>query len=295
MSAKNTRPLTLIKANIALFQGDRAEVLRLVAQYENERPATHDPHRSEVSWLRAQAQPTDDERIRLLYDLIRTVAADDDYGRMARDYLEAEEAYTPSTDSSNRWLWASGAVGLVLIVALIGLFLFNPAGSENSDVTPTTDTSEALIATATLPDRSELLVAAAYELRTERGILQIAAFEDDSQRIVDTGTGEPIQAVAGARFLALRIAFECRSGICSNPPEATLTLVTDNGDLIEVRDGVQMVGELMMEPIALGRSTTGWVVFELPSLNRAETLLVAPFEATEDTPPLTVDLSGLGN
>jgi hypothetical protein len=72
-------------------------------------------------------------------------------------------------------------------------------------------------------------------------------------------------------------------------------LVTDNGDLIEVREGAQMVGEPVMEPIALGRSTTGWVVFELPSLSRAETLIVEPFEAGEDSPPLTVDLSGLGN
>ncbi|MEO1669094.1 MAG: hypothetical protein AAFU54_30990 [Chloroflexota bacterium] len=286
---------TLIKANIALFKGERAEALRLLRQYETERPATDDPHRSMVLWLEAQTQTDDDLRIRLLHDLIATVDVDDTYAQMAREYLLAEETYRPDDPQrphTGQRLAIGGGVA-VLLAVLIGGGILLSNGSTQTDETPSpapTTPADPTIDYAALPDRSDPLVEQSFTVRYDRGILQILALENDSVRVIDPGTGSILEPVAGARFYALEIAFECRSGICNTPPEAALTLRTGTGDLIPIREDAAIAASGALEPIALGRRTTGWLVFEIPSLSRAEALLVKPDELPDEADPFVVSL-----
>jgi hypothetical protein len=276
--------LTLIKANIALYRGERAEALRLLRQYQSERPAGDDPHRSMVLWLEAQTQPDDAMRARLLRDLIHSTDIDDTYAQMAREYLLAEEAYSaPPQPKRRTGLWLGGALGGVLLVGA-GLLLRPFANDPTPTATPALTPTPAAALAETLPDRSEPLVADGFTARYERGILQVVALEDRSERVV-SADGAVLEPVAGARFYALEIVFECRGGICDAPPEAALALQTGT-DMIAAREDVTIAGDGVLEPIALGRSTRGWVVFEVPSLSNVEALHVQP----EDADPIIIDL-----
>jgi hypothetical protein len=279
---------TLIQANLALFEGNRAEALRLLRQYEAERPADADPHRSMVLWLEAQTQTDDEARIHLLHQLLQQVDVKDPYSQMARDYLQAEEAYADPIQRSHAGWWATGAViALVLVGGVVGASLFT-ADSQGAAVLPTPTVT--VTTPPNLPDRSEPLVAPSFTARYERGILQVAALEDDSARVIDSGTGQVVLPVAGARFFALEIAFECRSGVCDEPPQAALTLRTGTEDDIAVKADVQIANTQPLQPVALGRTTRGWVVFEIPTLSRVEALHVKPLADENDTPPLVIDL-----
>jgi len=284
-------PPALTRANIALFRGERAEALRLLAQYENERPAAEDPHRAMVLWLRAQAQTDNEARVEMLYELIDRVPVENEYAAMARDYLEAEEQYAPPEQRGRRGIWIG--VGAAVVLALVvGGALLGGRG-RTTDAEPTVVAVEPTATVTAVPmDASVPLVEDAFTLRYESGILGLTAFEDGSVRVVGEDGGA-VAPVAGARFLALEAVFECRRGICNAPPEAAITLVTQNGEMIPLREGVTVAGGAVMEPVALGRSTRGWLVFELPSLSRISGLEVIPALAEENAPPLTVDLSGL--
>ncbi|MEO0560588.1 MAG: hypothetical protein AAF125_00640 [Chloroflexota bacterium] len=292
MSQQPIPPL-LIKANIALFKGERAEVLRLLQQYENERAATDDLHANQVMWMRAQAQPTDDARIEMLYDLIGRATTRDAYTRMAREYLEAEESFDPPPPSSAaRWTRLGLGVATLFILVLGGTFLLGALGESVPEPTPV---AQAPTPTPTVlpPDLSQPLLVESFTRQYESGILSILAFEDPSRRVTDTQTGGLVEPVAGARFYGLQARFECRSGICNTPPEAEITLRTDNDDVIPLRGGVTVAGAAPMEAIALGRTTSGWLVFELPSLSRAEELIIVPILAEEDAPPIVIELGDL--
>jgi hypothetical protein len=124
------------------------------------------------------------------------------------------------------------------------------------------------------------LVADAYTARYPQGILQVTAIEDQSERVIDSDTGEVLTPIPGARFYALNVVFECRGGICDAPPQANLTLQLDDGSRIQPRVGVQIAGATGLSPIALGRTTNGWVVFEVPSITPVAALVVsAPDDA----------------
>ncbi len=73
----------------------------------------------------------------------------------------------------------------------------------------------------------------------------------------------------------LQIAFECRSGVCDQPPEADLTLLLDDATAIQPRSDLSLGGEATLSPVALGRVTTGWIIFEIPLISRAIALNVS--------------------
>ncbi len=285
-----TPPLhpTLIKANLALFEGNRVEALRLLRQYEAERPADADPHRSMVLWLEAQTQTDDAARIHLLHQQLHQVDVNDPYSHMARDYLQAEEAYADPVRRGNRGWWVTGVTITVVIIASV--VVTSMLTNDSTDVAALPTPTVTVTTPPDLPDRSEPLVAPSFTARYERGILQIAALEDDSARVIDSSTGEVVLPVAGARFFALEISFECRSGVCDEPPQATLTLQTGTEDAIAVKADVQIAETEPLQPIALGRTTRGWIVFEIPTLSRVEALNVKPLADDDETPPLVIAL-----
>jgi hypothetical protein len=278
----------LVKANIALFKGGRGETARLLGDYRA--AGGGEPARAPmVLWLDAQAQPDRAERIKRLNVLIANVPPDDPYAQMARQVLLDEETYQQKiSDAAARPDMKFGAVGKALafvllggLIVLVGMSILNPpqpeiesdAGAQNAVSVPTTIPTP-------LPDNSRALVADAYTARYPQGILQVTAIEDESERVIDSDTGEVLTPIPGARFYALNVVFECRGGICDAPPQANLTLQLDDGSRIQPRAGVQIAGTMPLSPIALGRTTNGWVVFEVPSITPVSALLVsAPDDA----------------
>lgn len=286
----------LIEANKVFFAGDRAETRRLLEEYRQ----NHDANWELVKWLEAHAQSEHEQFIKDLQELVERGEPDNQYVLMAEDYLSEENEYkariSPPKNPRRSWGTIIGAIAMFAlgsIVAFIAISSFN-AGSnpETIVVTATVDPLIAIAPTIQLEDRSQVLFGEIYTARYSSGILEITAIEDRSQRILERRSDSLIEPVPGARFVALAIVFECRSGICRQPPEAELFLRLDNEELIPRRTDVYMNGDSGLEALALGRTTEGWMVFEVPALNRPEALVIRP-PADEDgtqAPALSIDL-----
>ena len=269
----------LISANIALFRGERAETLRLIDELEREHPTTITDHPSMVMWLTAHAQTNNDLRLQRMHELIARTPSDDYYHQLTRDYLSEEDLYSeklqPSRGLATRQLLAIIAVVLVLGILAVGIL-----NTGDVSVAVALDASPLPIPTvinpADLPDKSRAIVADSFTARYVQGILQVLAIEDHSERVIYIEDGLLAEPVAGARFYALSVIFECRLGICNTPPEAKLDILLNNGTSLPLRDDLIIAGQPQFEPIALGRATSSWVVFELPTLNQPTNLIVYP-------------------
>lgn len=294
-------PPKLIQANIAFFKGERAETLRLLDDYQQE---GQNAHPGMVGWLRAQVQTDHDTRLTHLHELVNGVRdddADDAYTQLSRDYLALEETYYQKLHPARknrvqgRVLLLMG-VGLLLIAAgaMVGVNLLNGEGQSGAQIVANGDTdraTESAVPSPTaFPDKSRELPMQDYSARYAGGILQVAAVEIGSERVIRVGTGDPVMPVDGAHFYALRLIFECRSGVCNAPPEAELSLELSNTDLIGLRPDVAIAEEETFQPIALGRTTSGWVIFEIPLVGKVEGLRITPHAEDEDavTLPLII-------
>jgi hypothetical protein len=287
----------LIRANLALAKGERAEAERLLRQMRGDGIASDPEQRALMLWLEAQAQHDRAARIRKLYDLINIVPAENPYSQLARDYLQEEEAYAlpDETVSTVWWLrilsWKVALFSLFTVFAVALVFFVLSPRSPIDELVQATQSPPPATAAAILPDRSRPLVADGFTARYERGILQIAAVEDDSARVMAVDGETRITPVEGARFFALNVYFECRQGICNAPPEASIALRLDDGTLIAAKENAIIAGEPIFAPIALGRTTRGWLIFEIPVINGVSALVVIPHTADRTTPePLLIPL-----
>lgn len=286
---------TLIKANIALLEGSPAEAQRLLDDYRSEHAPNPDPDLALVLWIEAHSQPTPEALVEGLRVLLSRVPPEDKYARMAQAYLQDEATYTAPLPSAIRRqpLLLAGAftlVGVVITIALIMLFnRSQPPPTVDSTAVAQTALAPTAVVAANLPDTSQTLASEGYTARYPQGILNVLALENESRRVVRNSDGSVATPIAGARFYALKLNFECRSGICDQPPQARITVTLDDGTLIEPRTGFSMSGEGMLEAVALGRVTVGWVVFEIPLVSTVESLLVAPRVAGEFE-PITIPL-----
>ncbi|MDZ4767278.1 MAG: hypothetical protein SGI73_22275 [Chloroflexota bacterium] len=284
----------LIQVNIALFSGAYAEARRLLADVH-----THEGVAPEqvpmVLWLDAQTQDDPAERLHRLRGLLAQVPSENRYAQMARHILNDEDEYESQLRAAksngvlpklNVWQW----IGLTAALMLGALLLITQSAPQASITpTPTLLSSATIVPTRALPDMSRALDPAAHTARYPQGILQIARVEDASQRVIDAGTGATINPVNGARFFALQIAFECRSGVCDQPPEAALALQIDDDTLIAPRTDVLIIGESALTPVALGRSTIGWIVFEIPLISDATALIITA-RTTPAADPISISL-----
>jgi len=301
---------TLIKANIALFNGSRAEARRLLAGYHAQAGATAAPDEATlVQWLNAQAQDDREARVSGLRQLLATAPPNDPYARLASQYLadeqKAEAAAASDTVSEPgeapqpkargilgvAW-WKAAAFALVGVVAgVIVMTLFSGgagAGTGGQQVAqvPTTAPGTAPASTP-LPDRSTPIPGELHQTEYPDGILQITRIEDGSGRIVNQ-QGEVETPISGTRFVALKLLFECRGGsggICRNPPEANVALVLDDLTTQAPRlTDVTVSGERGFEQVSQGNTTDGWVVFEVPDTRNPASLavLVTRPEATPE-------------
>lgn len=275
---------TLIKANIALFTGDRTETLRLLTEYRSQHPDHHnDP---QVLWMYAHTHVNQEDCIQALRELVSVTDPNNRYSRMAQDYLALESDYqqklAPSALPRLTPVTVWRAVVVLLLCGVIGVLLARSPQNTLPSIAATSTPSVEITATIP-PDRSEALVADTYTTRYDAGFLQVAAFEDQSQRVVDVN-GQPVKPVLGARFYAIRIVFECRAGICDNPPQAELAIQMDNGNIIPARRDLRIITEEQLQPIALGRVTRGWVVFEIPTISGIASLRITPGVSNNATP-----------
>lgn len=271
----------LIRANLALFQGERHEVQRLLAEYHALGEDTGG-QAGLLRWLEAQSQADQEERLRLLRGLAERGDTTDHYTVMAQSYLADEVLYTGLAKRQRmmppvrRWLQAA-ALLLICAVVVGGLVIWGGLGGDGAALeataTPLIITEMPVVA---LPDRSEQLVGADLRVQYDGGILQLRAVEDRSERVFDGQTAQPVMPVPGARFYALEAVFECRSSICNMPPEAEISLLTDGGEFTPARSDVYIFGAERMAPVALGRTTTGWLIFELPVVFQPRMVEVKP-------------------
>lgn len=293
---------TLIKANIALFQGDKAETRRLIREYrEREAPGLDDPDTSMVLWLDAQSQVDRDERLRQLQALVAQTEPQDGYAQLAYTYLQEEEHYRRLLNPEKKRPYPARVWLMVMVTVCFGgiLFAFGsgilrlPGQSRSQETaindSPRTETGDP---TATLPDKSQPLVSDSFMARYPAGILRVAAVEDDSERVIDLRTESPVAPVPGARFYVLSVIFECRSAICATPPESELAVRLDNGQYVAARSDVRIAGAPILEPVALGRTTAGWVIFEIPVISYVELLRVTAEDPLGTPVPLVIRLDG---
>jgi hypothetical protein len=286
----------LIKANIALFKGERAETLRFLQEYVEEFGFSleRDPDAPLVLWLDAQAQTERDERLRRLRHLVNSVPSGNHYSQLAQNYLYEEARLT----EHSRGGFDLSGWRVALLVVMVGLLVLGGAALLNSRTpaqTPTPPSPTPPAPTAIhLPDLSQALVADSFTANYPHGVLQVTALEEDSRRVIDSRDQTLATPVPGARFYALSLVFECRGGICNKPPEAQLQLQLDNGDLLPIRENASIAGQPMLQPIALGRTTAGWVVFEVPLISSVKALVVsAPDPTSADAfAPVTIALPG---
>lgn len=301
----------LIKANIALFNGARSETRRLLEEYRaevgDERPTPM------VLWLEAQAQDEHDARIERLHALIEATGTSNSYAQQAQEIIDFEQQYTdkpiPGARRIKRTAELAGValwkIALFIVTgAALGIVLFslfNPGAP--AVVTPTPQANDVNSGDVTLgaqaatplnlPDLSTPVAPEMFEAQYPAGILQITSIEDNSQRATDIRERAVLTPIEGARFYALKLIFECRGGICANPPQAQLSVELNDGVQIPAMNNVGITGERLFQPVAQGRSTTGWVVFEIPSTNRPVRLIITPAtsSANETPEPVFIDLT----
>jgi hypothetical protein len=129
-----------------------------------------------------------------------------------------------------------------------------------------------------------------YTVRYDTGNLQITAFEYDSERAVDVQELAFIEPLEGAVFYALKLRFECRRGVCYNPPEARVAIVLADGTEITPKPDTAIAGEQILIPKAAGQFSDGWIVFEVPVAVAVAQFKVSPVVSSGPTPtPLLID------
>jgi len=269
----------LIRANIALYTGEYADARRWLAEYQAEGIAPE--HAAQVLWLDAHTQPEPAERLRRLGAMVAQLDPSDPYADLARAALEAERAAEPPVVKRSYLPRIALLIG-VLLIGVVAAILFS-GGTPPATVVLTT--TPALPPTATPPpDRSTPLTGDGFTVRYADGLLTAVGVEDSSTRVVRLGTGEFVSPLEGARFYALEVAFECRSPICNNPPQGVLTVRLADGSQIAPRRDLALFEQATLTPIALGRITRGWVIFEIPVISP-----VAALEITTRDPQTGLD------
>lgn len=281
-----------IRATLLMAQGDRAEAQRWLEAHLNEYP--QDAQQLAVQWLRAQVSPSREERLLLLRGLLRTAPASDPYHQLARETLAIEERdVRPAAPQWRKPLVAAGLGGVALLALGWGALnvLSPPAGP-----TPTVDVVAEVTAEATelpvptLPAPQPIRVTLP-PIRYDAGELTVVAIEDGAVSVVSRASGNLVTPITGAQFFAVSLSFECRIGICAQPPQATLTLVESDGFTFAPREDIRLTGDGGFPPVALGILSEGVVIFEVPVIGVPEQLIITPLNDQER--PLMLDLEGV--
>lgn len=280
----------IVKANVALFRGERGEARRYLRDFVDEGGDEGSPV---ALWIDAQAQDRREDRLERLQLLVMRVGENEHYGRLAARMLEEETQanlnHAPQNGAGMGWrMWAGIGAALAFVVVII--LAIN--GGQGADATAEVTQQVMTVATppiTAIPNRSVALAPEGYSVQYEAGRLTITQVEDQSARVVDFN-GTSILPIPGARFYALEVRFECRAGICNDPPEGMMSLRVDNQLVINRREGAAIINGERLAAIARGRDTRGWIVFEIPADAAVDGLLILPNGALEGANPLFINL-----
>ena len=316
MEMSNIHP-KLIRANVALYNGERSETRRLLKEdVEGQGRENVDPEvRSLILWLDAQAQHRRADRIERLRKLLEFNVQDTTYHQMARQYLQQEDVYQvderPEEDiprlgatifgvPRGRALGFAGAGGLIVLLLLVGFNVGLGAFTDNSDAPAVVATQAAIVEQATvaadLPDNSVLVQRGTRLAQYPQGRLEVVAIENSSQRVIETTRNTLVQPIQGARYFALRVIFSCEVAICSQPPQANISLLLANGEAIGLLGNAAIAGQNSLQPVAQGRETDGWIVFQIPDNSQPSALQILPVaQGQGETPvPVLIELPTTG-
>lgn len=283
------------KAHLALLEGNRDEVLRLLKdQVET----------AEVLWLQAHSTPTAEERLRLFGRVARF--QDETYSPLAEKMLAREQDFDEQLSvpppyqfwKKPAWKARFGKFGLeavlaaVLLIVLVGVGIFMTASRRSSSqallaaAAQQTQTSQAL-PTPTLVSTVKPSIPTAPAIPLEQrpsvqypaGRLSVVRIENPTFRDVSFGysSADSLATPAvGSSFAAVQVEFTCFLALCENPPEVQLLLVLDNGNIVSYPSGGQpvLVEQPALPRVAENQAVTGWYVFEVPSASRPTRLLV---------------------
>jgi hypothetical protein len=260
----------LWKANQALLEGDRDEVLHLLRS---------ESETTEVLWLRAHAAATEEERHELLSRLLEV--GDGAYSKLTAAILEREKRFSEELLEpadyqfwkQPTWakrfekmrafrVWFFGAA-LLLVMVLIGSFL------NKSNETQYQQEVLAVQATQT--------ASAAFSQQAAQyssGKMTIVTVEDPTTRGVTFGETQndqfiPVTPADGARFVAVQVNFSCDVALCPTPPEAAVNLVLTNDQILSYELSARPF--LIEQPfnslprISLGKFIQIWFVFDVPN------------------------------
>jgi hypothetical protein len=282
----------LQEANQALLEGDRDGVLELL---HGENPSS-----SMALWLRANSVKEDGERIKLLSQL---VDMDPPYSLLAKEILSREIDYKNQLDEppdyqfwkqptwSKRFekmymyrMWMIGGL-LLLLFGIFGIIInsrYEKQFQQEVIMVQTTQTAQAFL-------------AGSQSAQYNEGIVTIAGIQDPVDildRAVTSGEISNnsfviIEPTEGARFVAVLINFQCLENICSNPPEARLSLLLQDGKTTNFYDYsshyffVDEPPDPVRDRLSNGRSLNLWFVFEVSRNTAPIALLVSTLNGEE--------------
>jgi hypothetical protein len=238
--------------------------------------------------------------MRHLEKLIEVTQPSDKYHQMAHDYLWQDNNYAEliaEVQQQSRTIpgMTRRRIALVLgiavmVIAVMSALVRWASQQDESESVSTEVAALPTLAPTLLPDNSTRLNVNDHSQRYDGGLLLVAALEDHSQRVLDSITLQPLSPVAGARFYAIEIFFECRQGICNEPPQAKLSLALENDFVVAPREGAFIQNSEPLEPIALGRRTRGWIIFEVPTISQPVELIITPLDLQGRNNPVTIPL-----
>jgi hypothetical protein len=260
----------LKKANQALLDGDRDEVLHLLHS---------ESETTEVLWLRAHAAATDEDRHELLSRLLNM--GDGPYSKLTATILDREKRFSDELlepadyqfwkqptwakrfDKMRAFrVWFFGAA-LLLVMVLIGSFLNKSNESQYQQ--------EVLAVQAT---QTASAVFSKQAAQYSSGKMTIVTVEDPTTREVTFGEVQndqfiPVSPADGARFVAVQVNFSCDVALCPTPPEAAVNLVLTNDQILSYESSARPF--LIEQPlnslprISLGKFIQIWFVFDVPN------------------------------
>lgn len=286
----------IIRANIALFQGKRAETQRLIEDYlaelEDPQAARRDPL---VLWLDAQARAQHTERLDGLRALIEQTPPDNPYHRMAQAYLHDEDRYTGLLNSMgqgfrpSRWQIIAGLVLLAVVAAAVILFSQQEAPAPPPTVEIAAEDTPVPTATV-IVQNTPIAFGDGAPLQAEYdpldGILTVLSY-DPALRHVVNAQGETVEPLEGTTFYGLELEFRCLLPVCNDVPEAELFARLNDGSRMRASD-LRVAGQPTLEGgIGRGFTVRGWVVFQLPRNERPAELVIwqRPNAGSEERPP----------
>jgi hypothetical protein len=272
-----------IKANNALLEGDRDEVLRCLSDVPNSPGAV---------WLRAHSVVSDSDRLALLNQV--SISGHSIYAPLAKKILEREHHYEqelaqpPDYQFWKQPTWHAKLAnlkrqkfflaGIIFSIAMTILLVLGISIKNSSEIQTIAiqETAAVGLLNTTLtaapmhtPTVTAIPLSRQGRIEYSAGEFWFSRYEAPTTRPVSRSgysENEHANPAAGSTFIAVQYRFVCKQALCDYPPEAQISLRLTNGKIVSY-DGYSRpyLIEFPFPPrVAQGKEVTGWLVFEVP-------------------------------